>query len=98
MQEVLSSWAFLNINVADAAIYIYGDGVVGIGDLLELTVDQGLVEIQDEGLPTFQVLRLWPKQASALLSISVPSLEHEVLSSRVILPIRRWTLLLQERR
>jgi hypothetical protein len=98
LQEVLSSWAFLDINVADAAIYIYGDGVVGIGDLLELTMDEGLIEIQDESLPTFQVLGLWTKQASALLSVFITPLKHEVLASWVILPIRRWPLLITLRR
>ena len=84
---MLSPGSFLDVDVADSAINVNWDGVVRVRDLLELTVNKSFIKIKHQSLPALQVLRLGPKQAPSLISVSLAP-EHQILASRIVLPVR----------
>ena len=58
LQEVVDAGPFLNEDVAGCTLDLYRDDKVWVAYLVELTMNQSLIEVEHQGLPTFEFLRL----------------------------------------
>ena len=78
-QEVLGAGTFHDIDIRDTAFDIDWDCIVRASDLVELTVDQGLIQVKYQRLHPVEALRLGPEESVWPLA---PPKDHFLLPAR----------------
>jgi len=79
LEEVLGARPLEDKDVADLAFNVHWNDVVWLPHLLELTMHQGLIQIQDQSLLSFNPRLLGPKHPSPIECLSLLHLVHGLI-------------------